>query len=89
MAKKDILHVIPKNCVIHCPTEADDNTVRQALKDANFHWADTTPMTKSFWNDYKEETCIDPFEQRYCRRSYYENNKRKVISVTQFLNYLD
>ena len=89
MARKEIRDLFDKNVVIHCKTFAEDSAVRNVLHSYAFKWADTSPMTQSFWNEYEDKMCIDPFECRYCHIDYYKNKNRNIISAKEFLTIVD
>ena len=89
MARKEIRDLFDKNVVIHCKTFAEDSAVRNVLHSYAFKWADTSPMTQSFLNEYDYKRCIDPFECRYWHMEYYKNNNRNIISAKEFLTIVD
>lgn len=89
MARREIKDLFNSNVVVHCLTPDEDSMVRNILHSYGFKWADTTPMTQSFWREYKDRYCIDPFDCRYCHIDYYKTHKKDIISAQKFLKVVD
>ena len=89
MARKEIRCLFKEGTVIHCKTYEEDSKVRYILQSYAFKWADTSSMSCSFWNEYKERTCIDPFECRFTNIDYYKRNGYNIISADEFVKVVE
>ena len=89
MARNDIWDILPSNTVIHCKNQEEDARVRAILQSYNFKWAAGDAMSYSFWDEYKEEFCINPFDCLYASKTYYEKEGKKVISTDEFLKHIN
>ena len=58
MARREIRELFSENTVVHCETFRDDCAVRNVLNSYAFKWADTSPMTQSFWKEHEDKMCI-------------------------------
>jgi hypothetical protein len=89
MARKEIRNLLEEGVVIHCKTPMEDSRVRNILHSYDFKWADTSPMSFSYWNNYKEDTCIDPFDCRFARIEYYKERGYKIMSTDDFIKIVE
>ena len=89
MARREIRELFSKNTVVHCETFRDDCDVRGVLNSYAFKWADTTPMTQSFWKEYEDRMCIDIFDCRYCHIDYYKKKGKNIITAQEFMRVVD
>ena len=89
MARREIRELFSENTVVHCETFRDDCAVRNVLNSYAFKWADTSPMTQSFWKEYEDKMCIDIFECRYCHINYYKNMGKNIITAQEFMRVVD
>ncbi len=89
MARIDIWDSLPSNAVIHCKNKEEDDRVRAILQSYNFKWAAGDAMSYSFWDEYEEEFCINPFDCLYASKTYYEKQGKKILTANEFLKYIN
>lgn len=89
MARKDLKKMFKGNEVINCKTFEEDVRVRNILQEYDFKWASGDAMTMSFWEDYKDRTCINPFDCLYASKEYYTENGKKIIDTETFIKIVN
>jgi len=81
---------LPKNAVIHCPTQAEWNAIVKLCKDAGMT---CTLNDDHYWNIYKERSCIIQNNQthfvHYCYLEYYFENSYIIHHAAAFLPQIE